>query len=166
MLWRGTRMPDVVVCVPKRLWIAWLAEGTLAGEPCPIDIEYHWFGGSTMPQIAQGERVYIAAHGRLRGYAPLVRLETRAEALKRWCAQKNPALPAPALWWWPYAKWALVRHGSAMAVTIPEPIRGIPGWRYRFWQREDERPFPDWRELTAAPQQPFPKTREGECRGS
>jgi hypothetical protein len=137
-------MTDIVVCVPQHRWIGWLAEGTLPDEPCPIETEYHWFGSETTPMISQSERVYIVAHGRLRGYAPLVRLDTRDDVLRRWCAQKDPSIPAPGTWWWPSAKWALVRHGGAVAVTIPEPIRGFPGWRTRWWQRETELPFSDW----------------------
>ena len=137
-------MSDIVVCVPKALWYAWLAEGALPGEPVPDGIEYHWFGGSLMPKMVPGERVYIAAHGRLRGYAPVVRVETRAEAVKRWCAHADVSVPVPSLWWWPYAKWALVRQGGAVAVTIPEPIRGVPAWRKRWWEYADEIPFPDW----------------------
>ena len=30
------------------------------------------------------------------------------------------------------------------ALTVGEPIRGFQGWRYRWWDRADERPFPDW----------------------
>jgi hypothetical protein len=30
------------------------------------------------------------------------------------------------------------------ADPIGEPIRGFQGWRYRWWEREDERPFPEW----------------------
>ena len=85
------------------------------------------------PSIEPGERVYIVAYGRVRGYAPLVRIEYK----KNWGS-------TPPVWWWPYAKWALVRSGGAVACTIPMPVRGIPGWRYRFWQREDEQLFQDW----------------------
>jgi hypothetical protein len=38
----------------------------------------------------------------------------------------------------------LVRHG-AVAVTIPERIHGFRGYRQRWWPREAEQPFPDWR---------------------
>lgn len=42
-------------------------------------------------------------------------------------------------------EFALVRRAGAVAVTIPEPITGFRGWRYRWWPREAEVPFPDWR---------------------
>lgn len=32
-----------------------------------------------------------------------------------------------------------------MACTIPAPVTGFRGWRYRWWSRDDEIPFPDWR---------------------
>ena len=39
---------------------------------------------------------------------------------------------------------AQVRAGGAEAVTIPETIRGFQGYRYRWWRRYSEVPFPDW----------------------
>jgi hypothetical protein len=89
----------------------------LSGE---IDWEYR-LGHGTPPKIESGDRVYIVAHGRLRGYAPLHALQHGQEG------------------------WALVRRGGARAVTIDEPIRGFQGWRYRWWNRDDEKPFPDWK---------------------
>ena len=119
---------DVVVTVPQHRWQEWLAEGALPGESFPPDVEYYWFGSGNLPRIAPSERVYIVALGRVRGHAPLVRVATRGEP-----------------WWPPKAKWALVRHGGAVACTIPEAIRGFQGYRYRWWRRDiDERPFPDW----------------------
>jgi hypothetical protein len=41
-------------------------------------------------------------------------------------------------------RYALVRHGDAVAVTIDEFVRGFRGWRYRWWNRDIETPFPDW----------------------
>ena len=77
-----------------------------------------------MPVIQPGDRVYIVAHGRLRGYAPLRYIE-------RYCALRSD-------------RTCLVRNGDAEALTIAEPIRGFQGWRYRFWNRDDEIPFPEW----------------------
>ena len=116
-------MSDVVVTVPKALWRAWLAEGDLAGQPwghgdAGADGEY-FFSVSSVPQIKPGERVYVVAHGKLRGYAPLVRVERRGRP-------------------------SLVRCGDAVAVTIPQTIQGFQGYRYRWWRRENEVPFPDW----------------------
>ncbi len=115
---------DVVVTVPKHRWREWIAEGDLPGEPWSGKASY--FGVTGWPDIKSGERVYIVAHGKLRGYAPLV------SVLRT---------PEPT-----YEPTYLVRHFGAVAVTIDEPIRGFRGWRYRWWKREDERPFLDWRE--------------------
>ena len=60
----------------------------------------------------------MVAHGKLRGYAPLTRLR-----------------PGALIW-----------AGNAVAVTIDESIPGFRGWRYRWWDREAERPFPEWRD--------------------
>jgi hypothetical protein len=105
---------DVVVTVPQQLWAQWLSEGDLAGGPS-MDQEYV-YRCHPLPNIKPGERVYVAAHGLLRGCAPLVRL----------------------------AADGLVRAGGAVAVTIPETIKGFRGFRYRWWDRADELPFPDW----------------------
>lgn len=119
-------MGDVVVTVPKSLWSEWLEEGDLAGEPWSEEAEYHfWIPRHPLPTIELGERVYIVAHGRLRGYAPLVNTELRCKlAPSRAC---------------------LVRRNDAVAVTIPGPIVGFRGWRYRWWELAAEVPFPEWR---------------------
>jgi hypothetical protein len=114
---------DIVVTVPKGQWQSWIAEGDLPGE-APEYESHFWIGNSALPPIEPGERVYIVAHGKLRGYAPLVRKEQRC--------QLNPRASC------------LVRTGNAVAVTIDEPIRGFQGWRYAWWSRDDEKPFPDW----------------------
>lgn len=71
-----------------------------------------------------GQRCCVVAHGRLRGYAPLFAVEVEAGTgrLK-----------------------AFIRKGGAAALTIPEAIRGFRGWRYRWWERSAEVPFPDWK---------------------
>ncbi len=115
-------MADVVVTVPKARWSEWVAEGDLPGESWS-GLEYDFsLGGRFIPEIEAGDRVYIVAHGRLRGYAPLVRLSCYGDG-----------------------EWALTRASGAVAVTIPEAIRGFQGFRYRWWQRAIEIPFPDWR---------------------
>ena len=112
-----------MVTVPKGLWTEWIAEGQLPGEP-PRMRSHFWIGRRTLPDIHEGERVYIVAHGKLRGYAPLVGMESVCKLRpERAC---------------------LMREGGAVAVTIPEKITGFMGWRYRFWSRDDEMPFPDW----------------------
>ena len=125
-------MSDVVVTVPinfthpsgpgLRGLDAWCAEGDAAGEP-ETGSEWAFTTGGGRPDIHPGERVYIVCEDRLRGYAPLVSLEFDYDA---WRVH-------------------LIRRGGAVAVTIPEKITGFQGWRYRWWKREAEVPFPDWR---------------------
>jgi hypothetical protein len=119
-------MTDVVVTVPKGLWAEWIGEGDLPGD-APSGYESHfWIRQSDyMPAIHPGERVYIVAHGRLRGYAPL----RRTEHICRLAPTRS----------------CFVRDGGAVAVTIPEPIVGFRGWRYRWWDRSTEQPFEAWR---------------------
>lgn len=117
---RRIALADVVVTVPKSRWEEWIAEGSLPGAP-EDDEFFFWINAVSLPKIERGERVYIVAHGRLRGFAPLTRIFRDA------CGA------------------ALCRKGGAVAATIDEPIRGFQGWRYRWWEREQERPFPEWR---------------------
>lgn len=111
-------MSDVVVTVPQRLWSEWLEEGDLPGEPWSGNEYDFYLGGRYLPRIYPGQRVYIVAHGRLRGYSPLVRID-----------RLDPR------------HFSLVRRGRAVAVTIDKPIRGFQGWRYRFWEESVERPY-------------------------
>lgn len=125
-------MPDVVVTVPKELWLGWILEGDAAGASVASGEEWAYYIGGAPPVVRPGDRVYVVAHGRLRGYAPLVRLS------------RSPL--------------ALVRRAGAVPVTISgEPIVGFRGWRYRWWALDDERPFPDWR-TTDVPK-PGPRSR-------
>lgn len=101
---------------------AWVAEGDLPGEEWSGNDSHFYLGGGS-PDIQPGERVYVVCEGRLRGYAPLVRIEHFGSR-----------------------SYALVRQGGAVAVTIDRKIRGFQGFRYRDWAREEERPFPNWRE--------------------
>ena len=115
------RFVDVVVTVPKALWEGWLIEGDAAGEtPTGTEWGFH-IGGWNKPKIAPGERVYVVAHGRLRGYAPLTRL----------------VIQGPKI--------SFCREGGAIAVTIAAPIKGFQGWRNRWWDRAIEVPFPAWK---------------------
>ena len=116
-------MPDVLVTVPARLWQTWLDEGDLPGHRWSGFESHFWVGHP--PAISPGERVYIVALGKLRGYAPLVRIE-------------DPCLLRPE-------RSCLVRRALAVAVTIDEAIKGARGFRYRWWDRSAERPFEDWR---------------------
>jgi hypothetical protein len=131
-------MADVVVTVPqtfqyagapgRRGLEAWLAEGDAPGSPWSGEL-YSFTTGGARPTIEPGERVYVVCAGRLVGFAPLVRVE---------------------FWHWgrfqDRGRVAFIRGGGAVAVTIAEPITGFRGWRYRWWQREQETPLelPAW----------------------
>lgn len=134
-------MSDVVVTVPKnfthpaapgkRGLAAWIAEGDAAGDA--YSGQEWWFTTyGPLPYCQPGERVYIVCEGRLRGYAPLIRAMFDESRVRNGCAPI-----------------AFIRGGDVVAVTIDEPIQGFRGWRARWWDRADERPFPDWK--TAGP---------------
>lgn len=114
---------DIVVTVPKGLWTEWLAEGDLPGEPTHQFESHFWIPSLGRDRVI-GDRCYVVAHGRLRGYAPIVDTERR-------CRLR----PSRA---------CVVRRGGAVAVTIDQEIRGFQGWKYRWWDRSSEVPFPDW----------------------
>lgn len=125
-------MSDVVVTVPKNFHYAglvglaaWISEGDPAGELWSGQ-EWDFYLGGNLPNIEPGERVYVVCEGKLRGYAPLVRID---------CYQGR--------------SYSLVRRGGAVAVTLAEPVRGFQGFRYRWWKYEDEIPFPEWQESPA-----------------
>lgn len=136
-------MTDVVVTVPKnftdfrspgkRGLAAWIGEGDPAGESWSGELWDFWIGYS-FPDIRPGERVYVVCDGKLRGYAPLVRIAEQVERV----AVRRPGDKSSRI------RYALMRGGGAVAVTIPEPIVGFRGFRYRWWRREIEVPFPDW----------------------
>lgn len=112
---------DVVVTVPKSFGLqTWISEGDIAGEEWS-GREWHFYLGGNPPKMQRGDRVYVVYNGKLRGYAPLVRIERTG-----------------------HRRYALVRHGGAVAASIPESIRGFRGFRYRWWNRDDEQPFPEW----------------------
>lgn len=137
---------DVVVTVPKELWSEWLCEGDLAADNAcrePVEwegeFEYGFNIGKRRPDIVPGDRVYVVAHGHLRGYAPLVEVE-----------------PYSTRFGGDGRGYALVRRGGAVACTLPGPagtshpaglaiVKGFRGFRYRWWRYEDEIPFPAWR---------------------
>ena len=119
-------MPDVVVTVPKnfthpsapgkRGLAAWLAEGDAPGEPWSGE-EWFFTTWGAEPDIEIGERVYVVCEGRLVGYAPLTDLLVLGREIN------------------------FVREGGAVACTIPTPITGFRGWRYRWWDRSEEVPL-------------------------
>ncbi len=96
------------------------AEGDAVGEP-PTGTEWAFWLGGGKPQIEVGERVYVVSHGRLRGYAPLTRLMRTERG------------------------WGLCREAGAVAVTIVGDCPGFRGYRKRWWPREVERPYPEWK---------------------
>lgn len=110
-------MVDLVGTYPKDFWEEWIAEGDAAGEPESGE-EWGWFTQhSYRGLIKPGERFYVVAHGRLRGHSLVT-----------------------GLW-----GGAIVRKGGAVACTIGEGIPGFRGLRKRWWHRDCELPFPDWK---------------------
>ena len=117
-------MVDLVGTCPKDFWREWIAEGDAAGE-AESGEEWGWYTRSPLVQrIRPGERFYVVAHGRLRGYAPVTRVE-----------------------WDPLRRCGVVcRRGGAVACTLDLAVPGFRGLRARWWPREAEIPFPDWRQ--------------------
>ncbi|HCX68566.1 hypothetical protein [Parvibaculum sp.] len=110
-------MVDLVGTCPKDFWKEWIAEGDIAGTP-ESGQTWGWYTRHSYRfLIRPGDRFYVVAHGKLRGYAPVIGMD-------------GPAI---------------LRRGGAVAVTIDEPIPGFRGLRKRWWPREVEQPFPDWR---------------------
>lgn len=126
-------MTDLVVTVPKNFEYggkrgleAWISEGDAAGDPWTGE-EWFYTTWGFKPAISPGERVYVVCNGKLRGYAPLTRLQFH---------ERNRLHQG-------YVE--LIREGGAVAVTLDEPVQGFRGWKYRWWDYSQERPFPDWR---------------------
>lgn len=123
-------MPDVVVTVPINFALpefpglrgldAWCAEGDVAGEKESGQL-WRFSTSAGRPDIMPGERVYVVCEDRLRGYAPLVQVRCSGNGVE------------------------LIRGGGAVAITIAGKIPGFRGWRYRWWNRDIETLFPDWR---------------------
>ncbi|HEY3499639.1 MAG TPA: hypothetical protein VGK73_33340 [Polyangiaceae bacterium] len=113
-------MSDLVVTVPKGLWLDWIHEGDAVGEP-PTGEEWGFFLGGSRPDARAGDRLYIVAHERLRGFAPITRVMRTDRG------------------------WAICRNHGAVACTIPETIKGFRGWRKRWWDLSSEVPFPRWK---------------------
>jgi hypothetical protein len=42
-------------------------------------------------------------------------------------------------------QFAICRRGGAVACTLAAPIPGFRGLRVRWWGRDEEQPFPEWR---------------------
>lgn len=132
-------MTDVVVTVPKMRWADWIEEGDLAvgSEPAIWEgsDEYGFALGGHAPMMKPAECVYIVAHGYVRGYSPLQYIDPRG-------GLRFGGKPG---------SFALVRRGGAVAVTLrspeggPLPVRGFQGWRYRWWNYDQEMSFPSWK---------------------
>lgn len=137
-------MVDLVVTCPKGFWKEWIAEGDAAGEPL-TGTEWGWYMGGARPPIGPGDRLYIAAWGRLRGWAPVTRL-TALSFDKAHGGDGgligdyvDASLVKHSL------RWCICREGGAHAVTIAEPIPGFRGYRKVWWRREAEVPFLYWK---------------------
>lgn len=138
-------MSDIVVTVPKnfrrpgapglRGLAAWIAEGDCPEDPPGTnflnakDVEWLFSTYGPKPRIVAGERVYVVCENRLRGYAPLVRMN--------FFPRNGVSAPQGTV--------ELIRRGDAVAVTIDERIVGFRGWHYRWWERSIEVGFPEWR---------------------
>ncbi len=114
---------DLVATCPRGFWKEWIAEGSCAGDP-ETDVEYAWYTKSrAVLKLEKGDRLYIVAHGKLRGWAPITRIISDDDV----------------------SEFGICRRGGAVACTIPEKIPGFQGLRKRWWDRSQEIPFPDWR---------------------
>src|ERR1043165_7938103 len=102
-------MTDLVVTVPRWFWRDWIEEGDAAGSPETGEEWDFGFRSWSRPEINPGERLYIVAWDRLRGYAPVVRVAGER------------------------GDWRIVRRGGAVAMTIPATIPGFRGWRAPWW---------------------------------
>lgn len=123
-------MSDIVVTVPKWFWFDWILEGDAAGQRGTGE-EWGFTCGWQRPPAGPGDRCYIVAHDKLRGYAPITRIAKDTDAGRGW---------------------AIGRRGDAVAVTVEERIVGFRGWRECWWAREAEVPFPDWQTAGVAPE--------------
>ena len=128
---------NLVVTVPKWFWPEWIAEGDAVGEPESGE-EWGFFMGGAKPPIGPGDRLYIVAHNRVRGYAPVTRLGFQD------------------------GKWVICRRGGAVACTLREKptgdhlfddvnlsryatVRGFQGFRKVWWTPDQEISYPDWK---------------------
>jgi hypothetical protein len=115
-------MPDLVGTCPKDFWEEWIAEGDAAGDP-ETGEEWGWYTGHKLAATMKpGDRFYVVAHGKLRGWASVTRIQQ------------------------PPSGFIICRQGDAVACTIPEPIPGFRGLRVRWWDRSLEQPFPNWKQ--------------------
>jgi hypothetical protein len=115
-------MADLVGTCPKSFWGEWIAEGDAAGERYTGE-EWGWYTGDRKAStIKPGDRFYVVAHGKLRGWAPVTRVQV--------C---------------PDGSFVICRRGDAVACTVPFAIPGFRGLRRVWWDRAIEQPFENWR---------------------
>jgi hypothetical protein len=114
-------MVDLVGTCPKDFWEDWIAEGDAAGDPYTGEEWGWWTKHPNARLIRPGDRFYVVAHGMLRGWAPVTRV-----------VREGP-------------NWVICRRGDAVACTLDAPIKGFRGLETRWWDRRDERVFPDWK---------------------
>ena len=115
---------DLVGTCPKTFWKEWLEEGCCAGDP-----GYGLYSWNTRSRLAKKaepfDRFYVVAHGRLRGYATILCVLDQTFGISDY--------------------FEIVRGSDAVSVTIQEPIPGFQGLRKRWWERDAEIPFPEWK---------------------
>lgn len=113
-------MVDLVGTFPKDFFLEWIAEGDAAGDP-PTGEEWGWYTRDSLAlQAKPGDRFYVVAHGLLRGWAPVTRVQDSGDSF------------------------VICRRGDAVACAIDVPVPGFRGLRTRWWDRSQEKPFPDW----------------------
>ena len=117
-------MADLVGTCPKDFWEEWIAEGDAAGDP-PTGQEWGWYTSHRLAKsMKPGDRFYVVAHGKLRGWAPVTRVVVEGSDNDHY---------------------VICREAGAVACTIPEIIPGFRGLRLRWWPREQEQPFENWK---------------------
>lgn len=127
-------MVDLVGTCPKDFWLEWIAEGDAAGDAYTGE-EWGWYTRDSLAlQAKPGDRFYVVAHGLLRGWAPVTRVHDGGDSF------------------------IICRRGDAVACTIDAPAPGFRGLRTRWWDREQEKAFPDWKSagLPAKKMKPAP----------
>ena len=113
---------DLVGTCPKDFWEEWIAEGDAAGTAGTGE-EWGWYTWDRKaPSALPGDRFYVVAHGKLRGWAPVTRVQNNGNGA-----------------------FVICRRGGAVACTVPFAIPGFRGLRKRWWDWTIEAPFVDWR---------------------
>jgi hypothetical protein len=118
---------DLVGTCPKGFWERWIDEGDCAGTE-ESGMEWAWWTRSlaAVKSLKIGDRFYVVANGKLRGWAPVTRIIQQEDG------QGRPLF-------------GVCRKGGAVACTIAEEISGFRGLRKRWWERSIETEFPEWR---------------------